>query len=402
MEKFEPTNIKGAGDRLPAEQIMRNRITDVLRKNFELYGYAPLETAMLNYLDLLTYKYDSDAEIVREIYKLKDQGDRDLGLRFDLTIPFCKVIAMNRNLRLPFKRYEIGRVWRNGPVKAGRAREFYQCDVDAVGIAGQHIEAELIALSVKCFLELGIEPVIKYGNRTLLAEVIKGVDVATDKIDAVIGIVDKMAKISAEELHKLLCEHMPGVSAKKLISSLNNCAKSDEISKLEKNLVDLGVDKYCVFAPYLARGLNYYTGNIWEVFDKAERITSSLGGGGRYDNIIANFIGDGRDYPAVGLSFGLEPILAVLAADKQQRINVADLMLIPMGTESFCQKLADKMRVAGRRVLVFLGSGRVGKALEYADAEGIPYVAVVGENEIQNDCISIKDMKTGETEEMRL
>ena len=127
MTKFEPTNIKGASDFLPATQIMRNKIIDTLKTNFEAFGYLPLETALLNYYELLSYKYDDKAEILREIYKLKDQGDRDLGLRFDLTVPFCKVIAMNRNLRLPFKRYEIGKVFRNGPVKLGRTREFYRC-----------------------------------------------------------------------------------------------------------------------------------------------------------------------------------------------------------------------------------------------------------------------------------
>ena len=165
---FKPINIKGASDNSPAEQIMRNRVTGVLRRNFEAYGYLPIETASLNYLELLTYKYDGNAEIVREIYKIKDQGERDLGLRFDLTIPFAKYIAMNRNLKMPFKRYEIGKVWRNGPVKAGRVREFYQCDVDAVGISGAYIEAEMMALAIRCFLELGIEPIIRYGNRKLL------------------------------------------------------------------------------------------------------------------------------------------------------------------------------------------------------------------------------------------
>jgi len=360
---YKPTNIKGANDNSPEMQIMRNRVTDILRKNFEAYGYLPIETAQLNYLDLLTYKYDSNAEIVREIYKIKDQGDRDLGLRFDLTVPFCKFIAMNRNLKMPFKRYEIGKVWRNGPVKSGRAREFYQCDVDAVGISGAHIEAELMALAVKCYLEMGIEPVIRYGNRKL--------------VDAnLIPQIDKMSKGDAMKL-------------------IGQVKKNDEIIELEKALKELGIDKYCEFAPYIVRGLNVYTGTVYEVFDKAEHIPSALGGGGRYDKIITDFIDNGLQYPAVGISFGLEPICAVLSANKEQlttNSKLIDLMLIPLGTESFAQKYADTLRANGQKVLVYLGGGKVGKAFEYAAANNIKHAAVIGEDEVKGKQIVLKEI----------
>jgi len=366
MSKFTPTNIKGAGDACPAEQIMRMRVTDILRRNFEAYGYLPIETAQINYLDLLTYKYDSNAEIVREIYKIRDQGDRDLGLRFDLTVPFAKYIAMNRNIKMPFKRYEIGKVWRNGPVKSGRAREFYQCDVDAVGISGIYIEAELMALAVKCYLEMGIEPIIRYGNRKL--------------IDAnLIPQIDKMSKGDAMKL-------------------IGQVQKNDEIIQLEKALKELGIDKYCEFAPYIVRGLNVYTGTVYEVFDKAERIPSALGGGGRYDKIITDFIDNGQQYPAVGISFGLEPICAVLneklkTKNEKRLEELIDLMLIPLGTESFCQTYADKLRQDGKRVLVYLGGGKVGRAFEYAAANNIRNCAVIGEDEVNGKAIVIKEIK---------
>ena len=135
-------NLKGTDDFLPNEQSIRNKIINTLRNHFESYGYMPLETPILNYYDLLASKYSNDAEILSEIYKLKDQEDRNLGLRYDLTVPFCKVIGLNKDLRMPFRRYEIGKVFRNGPVKLGRTREFYQCDVDVVGIDNRLIEAE--------------------------------------------------------------------------------------------------------------------------------------------------------------------------------------------------------------------------------------------------------------------
>jgi histidyl-tRNA synthetase len=409
MEKFEPKNIKGGFDCLPEVMTVRNSITDVLRRNFESFGYLPLETAQLNYYDLLSYKYENDAEILHEIYKLKDQGDRELGLRFDLTVPFCKVIAMNRNLRMPFKRYEIGKVWRNGPVKLGRTREFYQCDVDCVGISGVYIEAELLALAVKCYLEIGIEPQIKIGNRKLLSEIIADSGVQSQKTEAVVAILDKMSKISKIELYTELYKHITKPQAEKLVSSVGKSAEDlekefagkpsvldalREYKQLELALLEQGILKYCEFAPYLARGLNIYTGAVWEVYDKAKRIPSALGGGGRYDNIITNFIGSGQQYPAVGISFGLEPIMAVLADTKSQK-SCIDLMVIPMGTENHVANFASELRKAGARVLVYLGGKSVGKAFDYANSQNIPYVSVLGETEVTSGEITIKNMRTG-------
>ena len=164
----------------------------------------PLETPILNYYDLLAYKYESDAEILSEIYKLKDQGGRDLGLRYDLTVPFCKVIGINKDLRLPFRRYEIGKVFRNGPVKLGRTREFYQCDVDVVGIDNRLIEAEQILMAINTYKDLGIDIIVKYNNRKLMSGLIKEVGIDESLISSVIGIIDKMEKISKEELIDLL------------------------------------------------------------------------------------------------------------------------------------------------------------------------------------------------------
>ena len=158
-------NVRGTFDYMPKDMMIRNKITDTLRRNFEKYGYLPIETPMLNYYDLLSYKYDDDAEILNEIYKLTDQGDRNLGLRYDLTVPFCKVVGLNKDLQMPFRRYEIGRVFRNGPVKLGRTREFYQCDVDVVGIDNRYIEAEQMVMAVNTYKALGIDIYIKYNNR---------------------------------------------------------------------------------------------------------------------------------------------------------------------------------------------------------------------------------------------
>jgi len=383
MAKLEiATNIKGSFDADPTEKSMRNRVTDILRNKFEAYGYLPVETSMINYLSLLTYKYDPEAEIVREIYKIRDQGDRDLGLRFDLTVPFCKYIAMNQQLRMPFKRYEIGKVWRNGPVKLGRAREFYQCDVDVVGLGGAHIEAELIIMAVEAYKEMGLDVVIKYNNRKLLPY-----------SDAVIACIDRMAKISREELVKDLSAHMTKPEAETLVDNLKNTPKCDELIELEKCLADLGVLDSCEYTPYLARGLNVYTGTVFEVFARNSKMTSSLGGGGRYDKIIGNFVENGKEYPAVGISFGLEPIMAVIMEQQASKAQpLIDAMLVPLGTESWCQGYANTLRKQGQKVLVYLGGKAIGKAIEYGASYGIKRVAIIGEDEVNGKAIVWKEV----------
>ena len=396
-------NLKGVTDFDPAVMTLRNRITDTLRRNFELYGYQPLDTAMLNYRDLLTYKYGEQAEIVKEIYSLSDQGARDLGLRFDLTVPFCKYIALNRSLKLPFKRYEIGKVFRNGPVKAGRLREFIQCDVDVVGDGSRGIELELLELAITCYRQLGIQPQIQIGHRQILIGVLQYLGV-TDNHDAIIGILDKIKKITREETLTELSKFLPTDKATQLLDTvtldltaleklLPDNQGIAEIKELWSNLTALNLAQYCLFTPSLARGLNVYTGVVWEVFDATGNYTSSLGGGGRYDQIITNFVGSGVAYPAVGMSFGLEPITAVLTAPNMA--NPIRMLIVPMGTIPHCHALANQLRAQGVPTMIWTAKPKVGKALEYAAATQIPYTTVIGTDEVNNSSLRVKNMTTG-------
>ena len=200
-------NVKGGYDFLPKEQKIRNYINGILKNTFEEYGYLPIETPILCYFDMLAGKYDESNDILKEIYKLKDQGDRNLGLRYDLTVPFAKFIALNKNeLKLPFKRYEINKVFRDGPVKVGRDREFTQCDVDVVGLSNQMIEAELISLYVNAFTKLNIEINIKYNSRNLMKGLILDTGVSEDLVSSTITIIDKIDKLTQEELTNNLLE----------------------------------------------------------------------------------------------------------------------------------------------------------------------------------------------------
>ena len=182
MKRVDTQNLKGVNDYLGTEQRIRNKIISVLQETFEHYGYEPLDSSILYNYDVLAYKYSDEAEILKEIYTLRDQGDRKLALRYDLTIPFCKVIANKKDLRLPLRRYEIGKVFRNGPVKLGRCREFYQCDIDVVGIDGTTIEVEQMMLVINVFKKLDIDIVIKWNNRKLMSGLINYVECLVKKL----------------------------------------------------------------------------------------------------------------------------------------------------------------------------------------------------------------------------
>ncbi|MDD2391460.1 MAG: histidine--tRNA ligase [Bacilli bacterium] len=413
-------NIKGSFDFLPQEQKIRNNIMDTLKKNFEKYGYLPLETPIICYYDLLSYKYDESAEILNEIYTLTDQGNRDLGLRFDLTVPFCKVIGMQKDLRLPFRRYEIGKVFRNGPVKAGRSREFYQCDVDVVGIDNRLIEAEQINMAINTYKDLGINVKAVWNNRKIMAGLIKEASIDEELIDEVILSLDKMDKDGKEGVSSELLKK--GVEQKQIeklfelfiadLDELNNkyVETTNEILKtglseameVSSYLKYLEIEDKTKFSPFLARGLQIYTGIVFEFYDIENRLTCALGGGGRYDKIITEFIEDGNTYPAIGLSFGLEPIYMILKNEQLKINNAIDIYIIPMDTEKESLKLAMKLRSYGYRVLIEMNSKKVKKSFEYASRENIPYVIVLGKNETSNNVFKLKDMNNSKEFEIDL
>ena len=415
MKEIKIQNLKGTTDYLPEEQILRDKITNILKSTFEVYGYMPIKTPILNKYDLLSYKYDEDAEILNETYKLTDQGERKLGLRYDLTIPFCKVIALNKDLRMPFKRYEIGKVFRNGPVKLGRMREFYQCDVDVVGITSRMIEIEQIIMVKKTFDKLGIDILIKWNNRKLMSGLITYAGISDNLIDKVISIIDHMEKITRSdmirEFNKINVDNSKAEEILNLfnlsLDEYNNKFKDtdneliktglDEINEINDLINKYNLESNTVFSPTLARGLSIYTGIVFEFFDKKMRITSSLGGGGRYDKIITDFIDDGNIYPACGLSFGLEPIYAILKEEITDK-SLIDVLIIPMDTEVECMSIATTLRDNGIKVMIEMNKRKLKKSFEFANKTNIKYVIVVGENEIKESKYSLKNMLDGTQE----
>ena len=405
-------NVKGGYDFLPKQQKIRNYINGVLKSTFEEYGYLPIETPILCYFDMLAGKYDEDNDILNEIYKLKDQGNRNLGLRYDLTVPFAKFIALNKNeLKLPFKRYEINKVFRDGPVKVGRDREFTQCDVDVVGLSNQMIEAELLNLYVNAFSKLNIEINIKYNSRKLMKGLILDTGVNEELVPSTITIIDKIDKLTTEELTqnfielglkeqqiKLLLEYFK-LSLEELNNKFKDTTNQDikegleELNNLEEYIEKMNLREYCTFTSSLARGQDYYTGNVFEVYEKNGALTGAIGGGGRYDKMITEFIDDGEIYPAVGISFGLTSIFELLKTREDFKDSApVDIYIIPMGTNIESLKLANELRKLNIKVDIEMNNKKIKKSLDFCNKENIPYVIILGEDEIINQEFKLKDM----------
>ncbi|WP_312113476.1 histidine--tRNA ligase [Brevibacillus reuszeri] len=421
MENEILRSVKGTKDFMPQEQMIRNRIRRTLEGVFEAYGCKPLETPMIQYYDLLASKYGGGEEILKEVYRLSDQGERELALRYDLTVPLAKVVGMNPEMRLPFKRYEIGKVFRDGPVKPGRFREFIQCDVDIVGTSSMLAEAELISMAFASFQKLGLEVYVEVNNRKLLSGVLQELGVPEEMSGDVMLSLDKLEKIGVDGVQEDLRERKVEES---IVAAITSFLKSGalsleqlteqfssplvqegaaELKQLFVYVQEAGVNGDVRFTPFLARGLGIYTGTVYEIFLQDRSISSSIGSGGRYDEIIGRFLGDGREYPAVGISFGLDVILTALAMlPAASEARAADVLIVPLGTEAASLALANQLRASGMKVELELTGKRLKKALDYANKEQIPFVAIYGENEVNSGNIVIRDMRRGAEQLMPL
>lgn len=417
MKKMDYQNVRGTVDYLPKDETIRWDIRRTLEDTFMAYGCRPLETPILNYSELMSSKYGGGAEILQEMYTLSDRGERNLALRYDLTIPFAKVVAMNPTLPMPFKRYEIGKVFRDGPIKAGRFREFTQCDVDIVGVSSQIAEAELMQMALDAFDNLQLNVAIQYNNRKLLVGLLEVFEVPNNKMNRVILILDKLEKVGVPQVLKELMEiqlsskNIQAIEAFLLAEDKNSFTYFEqysdnanikeglaELSELNSYLNYLAIEDQCIFTPLLARGLEIYTGTIYEIFLVNQAITSSIGSGGRYDNAIAGLIGTTQNFSTVGISFGLDVIFAALSTkEKEEKARaVAEVYIIPLKTLKESLYLATKLREDGYKVELEMSNKKLNKAMEKANREQFPYVIVLGENEVSNNQYQLKDMLTGE------
>lgn len=383
---------KGTQDYEPKKQILKGKIMSVLRKNFKKYGFNPLQTPVIERFDVLTSKYAGGEEILKEIYKLNDQGGRDLALRYDLTVPLARYVSLNLDLKLPFKRYQIGQVFRDGPIKPGRFREFTQCDCDVVGSNSLFSDAELLKLASDVFLDLGLDVTIKVNSRKVLDALIP----VSEKNDFILSL-DKLEKIGssgvkAELLSKGFKESDVDVVLSKISLSKDDLRKElgcdfDEMQEVLDycDLLGVNVD----FTPSLARGLSYYTGTIFEVFLNNSQITSSIAAGGRYDKMISEF--SGKDYPAVGISFGLDVLIAALSDYSKE--SLVDVLIISIGEDKEAIKVLSSLRDFGINCEFNLKN--VKKGLSFADAYKIPFALFIGSDEVKQGKYTLRDLTSG-------
>ncbi len=404
-------NVKGTRDFLPEEMILRQQVLEKIRKVFETFGFQPLETPALESWEVLAKKGAGGLEILDETYKFKDKGDREIGLRYDLTVPLSRVIASNPNLNLPFKRYQIQNVWRYGDIAKDRFREFLQADIDIVGSESVLADAEIIACTITTLNELGFKEFkVRLNNRKILTAIAKQAKVPEKEIPDVLRKMDKQDKIGKEGVEKELSTIISkeatatileiikekGDSAlEKLGKQLENKEGVEELKQIISYLKQMNIKSNIEFDASLARGLDYYTGPIFEVF--AEKGIGSIAGGGRYDKMIGLF--SGKEIPATGISFGIERIIEVMKERKmlENIKNKTKVFVVSVNDKvrdkvlEIVQKLREKS-IATEYDLRFRSLSR---QLEYVNSLGIPFAIIVGEKELEKNSVKIRNMKTG-------
>jgi histidyl-tRNA synthetase len=415
---------RGMRDFLPEDVRRRDHVIRIVSSIYERYGFERLETPALENIETLTGKYGEEGN--KLIFKVlrrgehESSGETDLALRYDLTVPLARVVAEYRG-KLPkfFKRYQIQPVWRADRPARGRFREFFQCDVDAIGSRSMVVEAELCAAVCDVLLALGFgDFTIRVNHRAVLTGLLQAAGVAPEMHGSALVAIDKLDKIGVDGVRgELVTRGVDSAAAEAVMQAFGGAiglddaaalvagipearAGVEQLTKLFELSSSTSASRFIRFDPSLARGLSYYTGAIMEV--AVPDLAGSLGGGGRYDGLIGMFLGE--DVPACGFSLGLERILVVMAERKMFPAEVeqasADVLLALFDESSITQalKLAAELRDRGIRVEVYPEPDKLGKQMKYASTRLIPFAAILGADEIARDEVTIKNLRTGTQE----
>ena len=395
---IEPRTLAGFRDFLPEQMVVRKKVIKNFTEVFEKYGFLPLETPALEYQDVLLGKYGPEAE--KLMYLFDDQGQRKVGMKYDLTVPTARVIAQYPQIPKPFKRYQIQPVWRADKPQKGRYREFTQCDIDTFGVSCSLADAEIIAVITEALKGVDFkEFAVRINSRQVLFSVMEKAGLGKDKFLTAIQSIDKLDKKPQTEIEKELVEK--GFS-KDTVKNIFTGLKTAEPDPNLKQILEL-LEKFRVpkenysFDPTLARGLDYYTGAIFETMVTNPKI-GSITGGGRYDNLIEQFTG--QSVTAVGTTIGLDRVCDV----------ITELNLWPNMTKTpsqvlvtiFSSNLADKsleianlLRLKNINTEIYLdASAKLDKQLKYADQKGIPFVIIIGPDEEKNNLVTLKNLAT--------
>jgi len=425
--KIEPRTLPGFMELLPSEQILFNQMREKIAKSYEKFGFLPIDTPIIEMSDVLLAKAGGETE--KQIYRFQ-KGDNDLALRFDLTVPLAKYVSHYYNdLAFPFRRYQIGKVYRGERPQKGRFREFYQCDIDIIGDGELSIinDAEMPAVIYNTIKDLGFDDFTIYiNNRKLLNGLFEELNQKSNSIE-IMRIIDKLEKIGKENVIACLKDiNICQEDIDKIIEFIEIDGTSDEkIEKLEKlnisnELFTKGLEELKQVVKYvrqfgvpdtnfkldltIARGLDYYTGTVYETFLNDYRELGSICSGGRYEN-LAEYYTD-RKLPGVGLAIGLTRLfdkLNELNAIKAEKTSISKVLVISMVEDmSKSLEIATKLRNAGIETEVYLEDKKIKAKFKYADRLQIPYVIVIGEDEISNETLTLKNMATGEQQTLKL
>lgn len=418
----KPQVLSGFRDYMPDQMILRQRIIGTFRAIFEKHGFEPLDTPALEHIEVLLGKAGENEKLM---YRFRDHGDRDVGLRYDLTVPLARVVAQHQNeLVLPFKRYHIAPVWRAERPQRGRFREFWQCDADIVGSSSMIADAEAVSIAAEALTAVGLPNfVIQISHRRLLEGIAVVSGVPGELAGSVYRAVDKLSKIGpGGVLNELVESGIDEAAGRQVLDAVTQQGTPDElIERLQPRLAGfppgleaieeldqlfallpgLGVHKNAYKLDLsLARGLDYYTGPVYEA-TVTEPNVGSVAGAGRYDGLIGNFLG--RDIPATGMSLGLERIIEVVREfDLMPTPPTVAQVIVPVFADTLVDSaaLASELRSAGVRVdFSLLQDKSLGEQLKYAGRRGIPFAAIAGGDEIGRGVVAIKDLVTGVQEE---
>jgi len=400
---FEVDNVKGFHDSLPPESLKRKAVVEIAEKNFQLYGFAPVETPVIEFDEIMkssALPSEEDDEAVSERFRLRDRAGRNLGLRYEFTFQLSRILKQNPNMKLPLRKYQIGPVFRDEPTGQGRTRQFIQLDADIIGDSSSKSDAECIALMNDILKELQIKNFeIKVSNRKLISSIIESVEMTPAK--SVMRELDKLDKAGEDAVKASLKKYADSnkvltlfkLMEKPLDFFIENAFEGvKEIEELIKSCKLYGIN--LKFSPSLVRGFGYYTGNMFE-FSTPEKI--SIAGGGRYDKLAGKYLN--REIPAVGISFSLERIIASYPEiSLLKTAPLPNILVISISQEKESIKLAKKLRQNSLSCSVSFDSPA--KSLEYANSAHIPFAIFLGELEISKKKYKLRNMSSGEESEL--
>lgn len=412
---IEPRILKGFRDFLPDQASRRSRIISTLTDTFENFGFQPIDTPVLEYTEVLLGKGGGETD--KQVYRFEDQGGRDVSMRFDLTVPFARFMALHENeLSIPFKRYHIDKVWRGENTQRGRYREFTQCDFDIVGTDNSSADFEILLLMHRSFRALGIEGItIKVNHRGIFNRFLSHLGVQDQSVE-IMRTIDKRSKIGSEKVIEALRELVGEDKAGKVLSYIDakggfrevlgritELAGGEEedtrrMGEIASSLEELDLSGDFDLDPSIMRGLDYYTGIVYETFlDKIPEI-GSVCSGGRYNDLASLYTK--TELPGVGSSIGLDRLIAGLeeleGGSSSERAADAAIFKLEEGLDGYYHRLAESLRAEGLRVDVFLEKKKLGRQFKLAESKHIPAAIICGEDERTSGNITIKNLLTRE------